>query len=108
MSEKEKQLALDIIGIFDRLPEVKKQRLVGVAEGLDMPLRHRHTTQQAKRRKTKEWQCMSPIDLRLSEIPNRVRIELLAAIYEDMKKAAANKKLITSKEEDNNGYQRDN
>lgn len=36
MSEKEKQLALDIIGIFDRLPEVKKQRLVGVAEGLDM------------------------------------------------------------------------
>lgn len=36
MSEKEKQLALDILGIFDRLPEVKKQRLVGVAEGLDM------------------------------------------------------------------------
>ena len=50
---------------------------------------------------------MNTIDLRLSEIPNRVRIELLAAIYEDMKKAATNKKLITSKEEDNNGYQRD-
>lgn len=36
MSEKEKQLALDIIGIFDRLPEPQQHRLVGVAEGLDM------------------------------------------------------------------------
>lgn len=36
MSEKEKQLALDILGIFERLPEPQQHRLVGVAEGLDM------------------------------------------------------------------------
>lgn len=36
MSDKEKRLSAEIIGIFDRLPEVKKHRLVGVAEGLDM------------------------------------------------------------------------
>lgn len=36
MSEKEKKLAKDIMDVFDRLPEAKKQRLLGVAEGLDM------------------------------------------------------------------------
>lgn len=36
MSDKEKRLSAEIISIFDRLPDVKKQRLVGVAEGLDM------------------------------------------------------------------------
>lgn len=36
MSEKEKQLATDILDIFERLPESKKQRLLGVAEGMEM------------------------------------------------------------------------
>ena len=36
MSEKEKQLASDILDIFERLPDPQKHRLVGVAEGMDM------------------------------------------------------------------------
>lgn len=40
MSEKEKQLASDILGIFERLPESQQHRLVGVAEGLDMASQH--------------------------------------------------------------------
>lgn len=36
MSEQEKKLAQDILGIFERLPEPQQHRLVGVAEGLDM------------------------------------------------------------------------
>lgn len=36
MREKEKKLASDILGIFERLPEPQQHRLVGVAEGLDM------------------------------------------------------------------------
>ena len=34
MSEKEKQLALDILGIFDRLPEVKKTEIGRGSRGL--------------------------------------------------------------------------
>ena len=36
MSEKEKKLAEDIMGIFERLPDGKRQRLLGVAEGMEM------------------------------------------------------------------------
>ena len=36
MSEKESKAAEAILSIFDRLPEAKKERLLGVAEGLDM------------------------------------------------------------------------
>lgn len=36
MSEHERELATTIVEIFDRLPETKQQRLLGVAEGMDM------------------------------------------------------------------------
>lgn len=36
MSEKEKQMAADILGVFVRLPENKQHRLLGVAEGMEM------------------------------------------------------------------------
>ena len=36
MSEHERELATAIVEIFDRLPETKQQRLLGVAEGMDM------------------------------------------------------------------------
>jgi len=36
MSEKEKNIADDIVQIFIGLPESKKQRLLGVAEGMKM------------------------------------------------------------------------
>ena len=36
MSEKEKQLAENILGIFDQLPDAKKHQLLGVAQGMDI------------------------------------------------------------------------
>lgn len=36
MSEKQMQMAADILGVFVRLPENKQHRLLGVAEGMEM------------------------------------------------------------------------
>lgn len=36
MSEKEKRLAADILGIFARLPEKRQHQLLGAAQGMDM------------------------------------------------------------------------
>lgn len=36
MSEKEKKMSADILGIFTGLPENERHRLLGVAEGLAM------------------------------------------------------------------------
>ena len=36
MSEKEKQLASDILHIFEQLPEPEKHQLLGVAQGMDI------------------------------------------------------------------------
>lgn len=36
VNEHEKELTATIVEIFDRLPENKQQRLLGVAEGMDM------------------------------------------------------------------------
>lgn len=36
MSEKEKQLAENILGIFEQLPTDKKHQLLGVAQGMEI------------------------------------------------------------------------
>lgn len=40
--------ALDIMQIFDRLPDTKRERLLGVAEGLDMASTHTAAQQDPK------------------------------------------------------------
>lgn len=36
MSEREKDMAADIMDIFEQLPEEKKHQLLGVAQGMDI------------------------------------------------------------------------
>lgn len=46
MSEKEKKMAADILGIFAGLPENKQHRLLGVAEGMEMANEMRNEAQE--------------------------------------------------------------